>query len=118
MGEWRLVQAARYVVMARQSFIWCPVEKRLVPKTDQQRGATAPFIISDTIDPTWHPADGRKYDSKSRFRRTTKAAGCTEVGNERQTDRRQIDRVSKSDIARAMEMVRQGYRPRITDRLD
>lgn len=40
------------------------------------------YVISDTMDPTWHPATGRMMDSKSNFRRQTKASGCIEVGNE------------------------------------
>lgn len=39
------------------------------------------FVHEDTIPPTWHPADGRYYDSKSAFRRTTRAHGCREIGN-------------------------------------
>lgn len=99
--------------MPRQSFIWCPVEKRLVPKVRKQKGASAPFVVSDSINPTWHPADGKRYESKSRFRRVTKAAGCEEVGNERQVDRRQYDHVTRDDVKRAMQMVREGYRPRV-----
>jgi len=98
--------------MPRQSFIWCPVENRLVPK-GQQQGAAAPFVISDSMDALWHPADGRKYESKSSFRRVTKAHGCEEVGNERQVDRRRIDQVTRDDIKRAIHMVREGYRPRV-----
>lgn len=43
----------------------------------------APGYISDHMDPTQHMANGRIYDSKSEFRKATKAAGCIEVGNER-----------------------------------
>jgi hypothetical protein len=39
------------------------------------------FIHQDSIDPTWHPADGKIYDSKSAFRRTTRAHGCREIGD-------------------------------------
>lgn len=39
-------------------------------------------VIEDTISGTWHPCDGKMYDSKSQFRRTTKANGCIEYGNE------------------------------------
>lgn len=38
-------------------------------------------IIQDTMNPTWHPCDGQIYESKSAFRRNTKAHGCVEVGN-------------------------------------
>lgn len=90
------------------------VEKHLAaPKN------AAPGIIRDTIDATWHPADGRHYDSKSEFRRVTKDHGCEEVGNELQSDRRVINQISKADVARAYEMVRQGYHPNVqSERLD
>ena len=43
----------------------------------------APGYISDHMDATQHMANGRMYDSKSEFRKATKAAGCIEVGTER-----------------------------------
>jgi len=39
-------------------------------------------IHTDIIEPTWHPADGRYYESKSKFRNVTKAHGCREIGND------------------------------------
>lgn len=39
-------------------------------------------IISDEMVPTKHPADGKLYTSKAEFRRTTRAHGCVEIGNE------------------------------------
>jgi len=50
---------------------------------DTPTGA-APFVISDTMDSTKHMADGQYYDSKSEFRKATKAYGCIEVGNDAQ----------------------------------
>lgn len=43
----------------------------------------APHVISDTMDAIVHPAIGKKMDSKSAFRRVTRAHGCVELGNER-----------------------------------
>lgn len=37
--------------------------------------------ISDTQEPTWHPASGKYFSSKSRFRQHTRDMGCVEVGN-------------------------------------
>jgi hypothetical protein len=37
--------------------------------------------ISDNMEATWHPASGRYFSSKSRFRGHTKEMGCIEVGN-------------------------------------
>lgn len=39
-------------------------------------------VIQDTMDATRHPINGRMYESKSEFRKLTKAAGCVEVGND------------------------------------
>ena len=44
--------------------------------------SSAPYVISDTMDSTRHMADGQFYTSKAKFRETTKAHGCVEVGNE------------------------------------
>lgn len=52
---------------------------------DVSPSASSSFSVSiheDTIPPTWHPADGKYYNSKSAFRRTTRAHGCREIGND------------------------------------
>lgn len=36
-------------------------------------------VIQDSMDATWHPATGEILESKSEFRRRTKAAGCVEI---------------------------------------
>lgn len=41
----------------------------------------APHVIRDCMDATVHMADGKTYESKSAFRKATKAAGCVEVGD-------------------------------------
>lgn len=38
-------------------------------------------VIEDSMPATKHPIDGKYYESKSAFRRVTKASGCVEVGN-------------------------------------
>lgn len=42
----------------------------------------SPMIISDHMDATEHPCDGKMYESKSAFRSVTKAHECIEVGND------------------------------------
>jgi hypothetical protein len=42
----------------------------------------SPSLISDQHAPFVSMADGKTYDSKSAYRRTLKAKGLTEVGNE------------------------------------
>lgn len=39
-------------------------------------------IISDQMGDIRHMANGKTYDSKSEFRKATRAAGCIEVGND------------------------------------
>lgn len=70
--------------------------------------SVAPMIIRDTMDPVVNMADGRTYDSKSRFRETTRAHGLIEVGNERVVPQRAKMPKAGPDIARAWEMVEQG----------
>lgn len=57
------------------------VEKHLAPpkhvSTDARR-----YIISDTMVPTKHMGTGRIHDSKSEFRKDTRAMGCEEVGTD------------------------------------
>lgn len=48
----------------------------------QQTGASF-HIISDSMDPIRSMADGKMYDSKSRYRSDLRARGLIEVGNER-----------------------------------
>jgi hypothetical protein len=40
------------------------------------------YVISDTMDPLRHMANGKHYTSKREFREATKAAGCVEYGSE------------------------------------
>jgi hypothetical protein len=42
----------------------------------------APYVISDYHEPFRSHADGKMYDSKSRYRAELKARGMIEVGNE------------------------------------
>src|SRR5690349_20907797 len=72
-------------------------------------------FISDSMgDYTWHPADGKYYDSKSKFRQVTKAHGCIEVGNETKTltKQRKQTKLSKKqrreDIKRAVWEIKNG----------
>jgi hypothetical protein len=64
-------------------------------------------VITDTMDGTRNPVDGKMYDSKSRYYQTVKNAGCVIVGDDpamkthREKELSSLDR--KRDIARAME---------------
>lgn len=48
----------------------------------QRSGLPCPMIMSDQM-PACEHVDGRFYDSKSAYRRVTKANGLIEVGNEK-----------------------------------
>lgn len=60
-------------------------------------------IISDTIEPFRSMADGKMYNSKSRYRAELRARGLIEVGNERQT-------TQKASAPPLRETLRQTYR--------
>lgn len=45
----------------------------------------ASYVISDEMAETRHMADNRMYTSKAKFRQTTRAHGCCEIGNEMNT---------------------------------
>lgn len=79
------------------------------------RGEAA-YVISDEMPPTRHMCDGKHYTSKAKFRETTKAFGCVEVGNETATLLKprkpiELDRGERrNDIRRAMWELRNGRR--------
>ena len=75
-----------------------------VPKYREMSASRGAYVISDTMPGTVHPVTGKMYDSKSEFRKATRAAGCVEVGNDVQRDQRKVELPPlKADIARAIE---------------
>lgn len=70
-------------------------------------------IISDGMRGAMHPATGKMFDSKSEFRKVTQAHGLVECGNDAPSSPRAFQGTSsaKADIAKAYEMVDQGYVP-------
>ena len=87
---------------------WVYRSGKLVPKhLAAPRGSgRVRGVISDTMDALVHPCTGKMMDSKSEFRKITRAKGGVEVGNESLVDRRTLtDMDTKSrrdDIARAI----------------
>jgi hypothetical protein len=77
-------------------------------------GPRSAVVIQDTMDATRHPCDGRLYESKSEFRRVTRAHGCVEIGNEsadtliKDAERNRFKPGDglKADILRTMEEIR------------
>lgn len=91
--------------MARQVYYWDSDTQKMVPANLYARKASGPKlqIITDEMPGTQHPCDGRVYTSKNKFRQTTKAHGCIEIGNEKQ-DRceQRLDKKQRiEDIKRA-----------------
>ena len=48
-----------------------------------EQSTSGVYVISDTMDPIISMADGKPYDSKSRYRADLRARGLIEVGNDR-----------------------------------
>lgn len=63
-------------------------------------------VISDYLPDLIHPQTGKRMDSKSEFRKVTRAKGGVEVGNEQLVDRRHEtgmdSNTRKADIAQAI----------------
>lgn len=94
-------------------------KEELYTMMDDMRGGfgnepVSVHVITDTMEPTRHMADGKLYTSKHKFRAATKAHGCIEVGNDAAAqprarkyiapDRRQ----RREDIKRAIYELRNG----------
>lgn len=77
------------------------------------------MVRSDTIDAVRSMADGKMYDSKSELRADYKARGLIEVGTDVSAAMQHAEirperpKVTKADIAQAVNKVRQGYRPNL-----
>jgi len=89
-----------------------PPKVRLEP---QRSDLPCPRIMSDTMDPVQSQVDGKMYDSKSAIRRSYKATGHEEVGNDPARLRPFVPpKVSRKEIkdtvARARARVERGER--------
>lgn len=60
------------------------VYRRVPEEMGKRSDLPVPMIIGDHMDAAEHPCDGKVYESKSAFRRVTKANGCIEVGTDPQ----------------------------------
>lgn len=98
----------------RGKFIWDRDRMDWVPaaKFYGRRQATSAAVISDTLPDLINPANGKRYDSKSNFRRATKALGFVEVGNDadRKREKEKMPPVGP-DVKAAIEQLRAGHRP-------
>lgn len=78
-----------------------------------------PMVVSDQMDAVQCMADGKFYESKSRMREVHKAKGLIEIGNDIPAAMKHAEirperpRVTKADIAQALNKVKSGYRPEL-----
>lgn len=88
---------------------------KIVPKDKAGPSRRVNNVISDSLGGMLEHhgyADGRRTDSKSVFRRWTKEGGFVEKGNDRDRPQRQANPQDlRSDVAQAIQMLKQGYRP-------
>jgi len=93
--------------MTRRTYWWNPETREFQEVPNQPRRVRSHQVIEDTMPLTWHPLDGRHYDSKSKFREVTRAHGGEEVGNDPHFDKpmeRTVDYGDiKADIAHAID---------------
>ena len=104
----------------RGKFIWDRKRMTWVPiaRYRPQHVAGSLYVIGDTLPDLVHPANGKRYDSKSRFRAETKARGLVEFGTETQKRVETPMSPLKPAIKTAIEQLRAGYRAPNLDRED
>jgi hypothetical protein len=98
--------------MARQTFVFDRAQQKMVPAAEFYRrkwegvkvsDLPRPMIISDSLDDTMNPADGKQYNSKSAYYKAVRKAGCEIIGNEKTSvsERKTLDDPI-NDIKRAI----------------
>ena len=94
--------------MIRETYVWDG--EKMVPKSDDFALSPRIHVIGDTLPQALkHPATGLVTDSKSRFRRETRAAGCVELGTDAPTTPKRPEiqmEDSRATIARVYESMR------------
>lgn len=75
-------------------------------KERHSKPSDATHVIIDTMNPLIHPITQKMMDSKSEFRKVTRAHGCEEVGNEKMVDRRDFSLPdARPDLGRALDQL-------------
>ena len=72
-----------------------------------------PMLNLDTMPPTMHTMTGQMMDTRSEFRKVTKALNGIEVGNEKLKHDFKEDKITKTEILKNVEKLKQGYKPQI-----
>ena len=82
---------------------------------DQGRSETHkfPMFIPDHMNAVQSMLDGKMYESKSELRKTYKAAGVIEVGNDAKVTSSppKKPKITRDEIEQAVAKVKQGYKP-------
>lgn len=65
----------------RKKYRWDKDTKTFIEFRKEDKIVNAPNVIQDSMDALKHHGDGRMYDSKSNFRKTTKRLGFEERGD-------------------------------------
>lgn len=94
--------------MSRETYVWDG--EKMVPKSSDFAPSPKIHVIGDTLPQALvHPATGLVTDSKSRFRRETKASGCVELGSDAPREPRRPDiniEPSRQTISQVYESMR------------
>jgi len=88
----------------RTRYFWDKEQNKFVPEGEYVRQSEGSHnVIQDTCAPFVSHLDGKTYESKSAYRRTLKAAGMVEIGNDTIKPRpREDDRSLERDLAKVM----------------
>jgi hypothetical protein len=90
---------------------WRKADEKIVTelrnRAYSKKGKTSVEVITDTMDLTKNPIDGKHYDSKAKYYRTVRQAGCEIAGNDPAISRPRAEKElssseRKRDIARAL----------------
>lgn len=84
---------------------WYDIDK--APSANRE-GQKAPFVIPDEMDALTHPVTGLPMTSKRKFSQVTRAAGCEELGNEKQklnkpNQRQDFKRQRREEVRESLE---------------
>lgn len=81
---------------------WHDLDEPWPDKCGRHFKSSAPYIISDTMEPTKHHGTGRMIGSKREFSKETRRAGMVELGNEQIRPRKpaQLDRGQRREAIR------------------
>src|SRR6185369_2992983 len=89
-----------------------PIVTHKLPRHRGPRGdVPAPRLIRDDIGGVKSMQDGKIYDSRSAYYRSLKEGGTRIVEAGEGPAEPVLDKVTKADVAEAVQMVKQGYKP-------